>query len=280
MEEDRLSQEKHDAILERIKKAKLKGASREKPGAIILAGQPGAGKSYAREMSRDHLKSGGGVVVIDPDDLRAYHPRYSKHAEADPRTSAEKVHHDASLWAKELRRAAVEQKMNIVVDGTLSNSERAAALCKNLKKNGYDVEVRALAVDRKTSLESISKRFDSAMERRRNGSPEIPRYVSEKFHDEAYKGMPVAIESLEKNKLPDRIRVIDREGNVLYRAGMNRAYSEKDNARAAIDKGRREMAMAHETRANQAARQKTGASVSRQGRSQAASSRSSQGKGR
>jgi predicted ABC-type ATPase len=273
MEEDRLSQKKHDLILENIKQAKLKATSREKPRAILLAGQPGSGKSYVREEARDYLNSDGkGVIIIDPDDLRVFHPRYVKHAESDSSTSAGKVHYDASLWAKELRSAAIEQKMNIVVDGTLSNSQNTVVLCKDLKKNGYDIEVRALAVDRKASLESIQKRHEEALERRRNGKTEIPRYVSQEIHDEAYQGMPSTIALLEKNKLTDRISVVDRNGNVLYCADRSRIWLEGNNAKMAIEKGRREMGIARETRAIRTAKLGRNIPVSRRSRTSTARS--------
>ena len=224
-------------------------------------------------------RDSGGVVIVDPDDLRPYHPRYAEHAEKDARTASTKVHHDASLWAKELRQAAIDKKMNLIVDGTLSDRWKAAALCKDLNKNGYNVEVHALAVDKKTSLESVEKRFNVAMKRRAAGGPEIPRYVPREVHDEAYKGMPLSLEAIEKGKLADRVEVADRGGNVLYRSDKYRTYSEKENAKAAVEKGREAMSLEKNATSRSVAPNRTVQSPSA-GRSYGAGGRARGGAGR
>jgi predicted ABC-type ATPase len=280
MGEDRLSAEEHNAILERIKKENLDAATRQHPEAVLLAGQPGSGKGHLRKGMKVRLdRDGGGVIVVDPDDLRPYHPRYAEHAERDARTASTKVHHDASLWAKELRQAAIDQKMNLIVDGTFSDREKATALCRDLKKNGYNVEVHALVVDKKTSFESVEKRFNVAMKRRAAGRSAIPRYVPREIHDEAYKGMPLSFEAIERGKLADRVEVTDREGNILYRSDKHRAYSEKENAKAAIEKGRETMSLEKDA-ASRSAAPKGNVQSSSAGRSYGSGGRTSGSSGR
>ncbi len=69
-----LSADEHKKIRQLIRRNRvfeLGSEEREKPRAIILAGQPGAGKSGLRIAAENDLISDGGAVVVDTDELRA-----------------------------------------------------------------------------------------------------------------------------------------------------------------------------------------------------------------
>ena len=158
-EDGRLSADRHEEILcDIIEDSELERYSaHEKPKAVIIAGQPGAGKSRlvgdtVREMRNDCL-------VIDTDELRAYHPQYEQFIRSNPRTAAGKVHHDASMWTKELRSEAMGKNINLVIDGTLGNPRNARALVDELAARGYDVEIKALAVRKEESTQGIYLRY-------------------------------------------------------------------------------------------------------------------------
>jgi predicted ABC-type ATPase len=212
-----LDPEQHARISAQIIRSGLKGTRAvEKPTAIIIAGQPGAGKSRLTEGALTDLKEAG-AVTVDVDEYRPKHPMYRDLARKDDRTAASLVQHDASLWADELRDAAIAERRNLIIDGTLKSPERAEELCRTLKRAGYRVEVRAMAVDRQTSLLGIHKRYERAKAELGAG-----RWVPEGgVHDPAYRGMPQAIARIEKGGLADRIAVYgrqtdDRETGILY----------------------------------------------------------------
>src|SRR5262245_52301245 len=122
---DTLSSSKHNQILKTIIKEKLRDKIRSKevqpvtsPRLFMLGGQPGAGKSNVRKAITDSPQ-GRGSVVIDPDELRTYHPKYLDFVRENPGTAAGRVQPDASKWAAELRAAATEARVNIIYDGTL-----------------------------------------------------------------------------------------------------------------------------------------------------------------
>jgi predicted ABC-type ATPase len=232
--EDRLDPKLHSAIQKRISRLYLDHPSHRHPKAILLAGQPGAGKTFSREEAVKTLKKD--AVVIDTDELRKFHPRYVSHSYDDPKTSASKVHYDASLWAKELWALAMDGRKNLIVDGTLSNPERAEKLCRELKDRGYDVEVRALAVNREVSWKRVTERYEKALKAKESGGNIVPRWVGKDIHDKAYEGMPKSVAGIEKDGLADRIKISDEYGKLLH---MTNAENLKSHgASEAIEKGR------------------------------------------
>jgi len=211
---DRLSLEEHNEIRDEIISLTLNDEVRQgKPVAIILAGQPGSGKSGATDAATMALKEEGRrPVIIDPDDLRIFHPRYETHAFEDPLTAADKVHPDASLWAYEVTSEAINRRNDMIIDGTLASPEGASELTKKLKKNGYHVEVHALTVKPEMSWLGVNKRFEKICE----SGTGVPRWVPPEIHDKAVVGMPESLERLEKESQIDKVMVFDRDNEVFY----------------------------------------------------------------
>src|SRR4051812_45769197 len=72
----------------------------KKPTLFMLGGQPGAGKTKVRE-SIQKSDQGKGALVVDPDELRTYHPKYGEFVKENSDTAASRVHEDAMAWARE-----------------------------------------------------------------------------------------------------------------------------------------------------------------------------------
>ena len=67
----------------------------ETPRAVILAGQPGAGKGgLARTVEYEFSND---TVKIDPDELRVHHPEFSRLREKYPYTWSDYTHSDVIL---------------------------------------------------------------------------------------------------------------------------------------------------------------------------------------
>ncbi|MDR0654001.1 MAG: zeta toxin family protein [Synergistaceae bacterium] len=221
----RLPTDNHEEILRDIIEDSELGrySSHEKPKAVIIAGQPGAGKSklvgdVVHEMRNDCL-------VIDTDELRAYHPQYEQFIRSNPKTAAEKVHHDASMWTKELRSEAMGKNINLVIDGTLGNPRNARALVDELATKGYEVEIKALAVRKEESMQGIHLRYEKGVQHLRDtGRTDASlRWVDKEVHDKAYHNMPESVGFIEKEKLADRVEVYGRKNEevvLLYRKDL------------------------------------------------------------
>jgi adenylylsulfate kinase-like enzyme len=73
IQSDRLPDGKHREILNDILEYKLESATSQKnPRAVIIAGQPGSGKSRITIKAMEEFDRN--VIVIDPDKLRSNHP--------------------------------------------------------------------------------------------------------------------------------------------------------------------------------------------------------------
>ena len=191
----RLSPEKHAEISRDIQAKELSRSQPvDRPRAIILAGQPGAGKGSLVSAALGDMEGNGKAVFIDVDDLRAYHPSYDALGKADDRTAASHVQHDAGTWGNELRQAAIAQRHNIIVDGTLKSEKSAARMYGELRAAGYDVEVRVMATRPDESWQGVHMRYERI---KADGVP--GRWVPRHVHDAAYAGMPRSVERLERD---------------------------------------------------------------------------------
>ena len=185
-----------------------KASSRTHPKAIILAGQPGAGKGGLARAARDEFSKD--VVTIDPDDLRDYHPRIGEFQSTNPYTWSGRTQADAGQWADELREAAVAGRKNFIFDTTLSNGQWTADLIKDLQAKGYEVEVRVVAAHKLESELGVDKRFAENLERKGHG-----RHVPADARDAIYDKVPASLDTIHaQTDVP--IRIFNREGAELY----------------------------------------------------------------
>ncbi|QWP74969.1 zeta toxin family protein [Lysobacter sp. K5869] len=183
------------------------------PKAIILAGQPGAGKGGLVATATQEL--GGNVVPVDPDALRDFHPRVNEFRANSPYTWADHTHQDASQWAKELRAAVVDQRKNIIIDTTLGNGNSAVDLVKDLKAKGYEVEIRAIATHSVESELGVDARFAASLDK--NG---FGRYVPAEIRREVYQNLPGNLDRV-RTETGTPVRIFNREGVELYDSRLN-----------------------------------------------------------
>jgi len=204
-----LTKEEHDKIFrEQIAPHLDVATTQDKPHAIILAGQPGAGKGGVASAAMREL--GQNAVVVDPDQMRDFYPNVRALKAESPYAWADETHADASKWAGEFRSAAIEQKKNLIIDTTLGKYESASKLVGELRDKGYTVEVRALATHRLESELGVEARFSKTMGVEGHG-----RYVPAAIQEQVYSKLP---DNLDKLKAVDNvpIRIFNREGQELY----------------------------------------------------------------
>ncbi|QWP74968.1 zeta toxin family protein [Lysobacter sp. K5869] len=185
----------------------------QNPTAIILAGQPGAGKSGVAERAKQDLGGGMNAIVVDPDAMRDFHPKVDEFRKASPYNWADDTHKDASQWAKELRDKAIGDRKNLVIDTTLGSGPKAVELVEGLQKAGYNVEIRALATHRLESELGVDARFTGSLDR--NG---FGRFVPPNIRDQVYQDLPANLDHVQAQTKdhPVPIRIYNREADKLY----------------------------------------------------------------
>lgn len=205
-EENKSVFEKHIA---RIYLADIKPV--ENPKAVVLGGQPGAGKTLVMDEATKELARKGNTVAIVGDDLRGYHPKYRELSQTDPKNAAFYTDQDSGQWVERLIEAAKEKRANLVIEGTMRLPEKVEQTLSTLKSAGYEVEARAMAVNERMSWQGVHTRFERLTE---NG--EAARFTQKHTHDAGAAGMLKTLDHIEQNKLADKVVVQSRAGTRLY----------------------------------------------------------------
>lgn len=195
------------SIEDKIYKSLLKpGYSREQK-AVMVSGQPGAGKSSLQRKFAEEQKA----VVVNGDEYRRYHPGYE---ELKKQYKNDVVYHTAEFAGKmteEMIGRFSSENYNLVIEGTLRKKEVVSQTCKSLKEKGYQVELEVIAAKPEISYESTKLRYESM-----KALGLEARVTPKEIHDEAVKNILENVESLYQEKLFDNIVVWNRENQVLY----------------------------------------------------------------
>lgn len=106
-----------------------------KPWLIFTAGAMGAGKSHTIKVlhrkGRFPLQS---FLTVDPDQIRHRLPEFQSYVENTPQLAGELTRKEAGLIAEVLTEAALEQGHNVLVDGSLRESDWYMTYIKSLKQ--------------------------------------------------------------------------------------------------------------------------------------------------
>ncbi len=105
---------------------------KENPKAYILGGVPGTGKSGLVKMAKEELR--GNAISIDIDELRDMHPRKAELYKEHGDDWAGKANDFADALAARVFESAVENKYNIIREGTLKSSAGALKQLNELKE--------------------------------------------------------------------------------------------------------------------------------------------------
>lgn len=210
-DQNKLPQHEHDLIFEEkvLPRAYADNLSpQERPRAIILAGQPGAGKGGLKAAAETEFRSD--ILLVDPDELREFHPEAKDWQAQSPYGWSQQTNSDASTWAGDLRNAGVERRLNLLVDTTLGDVDNAIRLLKGLQDHGYQVEIRAMAAHYLESEHGVDQRFTSKLVDDGAGR-DVPLH----FHDKVYRNLPAVLDKVQE-KTGVHIRIFDRDGMQHY----------------------------------------------------------------
>ena len=154
------------------------------PTAIILGGQPGAGKTAIQMRARKDLEQLGSTVVISGDDLRSFHPAYARLQRSAPATAAFHTDRDSGRWVEMAITEAIDHKVNIVIESTMRDPLVLESTAAKLRANGYQIEARALAVNERLSWQGVHQRYEAMM-----AAGRAARFTVRASHDAGAAGM-------------------------------------------------------------------------------------------
>ncbi|GAB0120035.1 zeta toxin family protein [Acidisoma sp. 7E03] len=208
----RLSEDDHQRIFETRIKPRLFAGVAPSPAsvAVIFGGQPGSGKSAALDWAANQLAERGGAVQIIGDDLREYHPANARLMREDDKIAAFYTGPDSGRWVEKAMAYAKEQRFNVIIEGTMRDSNVVAATMNGFREAGYEIDARVLAVSFQLSEQGIYQRYE------RQKATRGGRMTTPDAHQAAYDGLPVTVGRIEVEKLADRLTVYRRGGRMIY----------------------------------------------------------------
>lgn len=200
-------------ILERELSLALSCSHRqEHPLAVLLAGQPGAGKTELSTMLLSGMR--GDAAVINGDDYRRYHPNYRKLYAAYGSDSVAMTSAFSSAVTEGLVARLSDAGRNLVIEGTGRTVEVPQSTAGLLTGKGYRVEIAVIAARPEVSLASTLLRFYQM-----NEGGTIPRSTALEAHDSIVRVLPENLDVLRTLSCISRVRIWDRELTLLYDSG-------------------------------------------------------------
>lgn len=181
------------------------------PHAVLLGGQPAAGKTKVLNQAAEEMRARGGVVVINGDDFRDYHPQYKKLMATDNKNAAFYTDRDAGRWVEKSINYAQAQRVNLVIEGTMRNPAVVAKTATQLRTAGYMVEAIALAVPERQSWQGVHHRYEASLEQSK-----AARFTAKSSHDAGLWGMIDTLNQIHAHKTVDKITIKTRQGETLY----------------------------------------------------------------
>jgi len=170
-------------------------------------------------------------VQIEGDALRDYHPEYARLMLKDDSTAAFYTDRDSGRWVEKAIAYAKEQRVNLVIEGTMRNPDVVASTMKSLREAGYEIDARALAVNWQLSEQGIIQRYEHQKADRGVG-----RMTTPEAHKAAYDGMLNTLERIEREKLADRVTIYRRGNEAIYTNTLeNGQWTHEPHARTAVE---------------------------------------------
>ena len=185
---------------------KTKYLPEEYPVSVFMAGSPGAGKTEASIELITRL--GTPVIRIDPDELRHECPGYSG-------SNAYLFQPAVSVLVEKIHDEALEQRQSFVLDGTLSNYERARRNIDRSIGRNRTVQILYVYQDPRLAWDFVQAR-EAAEGRRIPTDQFIEQYFAARDVVNRLKaelGKAVKVDLLLKN---------NDNSNRLYQAGIDR----------------------------------------------------------
>ena len=186
-------------------------ASLQFPRLAIIAGQPGAGKSTVTGIITESFGVAAEPVIVNFDDLRNFHPAAQEIFQHHPFEMAVYTNEDTWVWTDQMLQHVRAEKNNVLYESTLRVANPVEVIIQAFQNEGYAVDLHALAVNAKLSIQGIYERFENQLD-----FAVAPRWTSIEFHDACYVAFPANVGHLESGSGLERVAVYKRNGSAVY----------------------------------------------------------------
>lgn len=202
LSEKEFEEDKNLAQIEFLMEAKPS----ENPEVTFVVAQPGAGKTALSAMSMKEIKESNGKmpVNINADRLAEYHRNYNELLDYIPEDRFRITREFVNPTMKDIQNVLIKNKVSMVIECTL-NSEKKIKLMENLKRKGYKVNIKVLAVDK---LESRISCFEREVALLKLDSK--ARGIDKECHENSYYNMIKTLMKIINIQCWDNIEIFKR----------------------------------------------------------------------
>lgn len=179
----------------------------QQPEAVLLGGQPGAGKSTTAALLRRQYAGRGGLVTVTWDDFRPFHPDYERLLAEAPHAMPDATRAAARWWQDRSAAYLREARYHTLLEGGFRDPGEVLAGAAQFRAAGYEVHVSALAVPAALSRLGIVERYARQAEVTGRG-----RWTTQASHDADYTGTVTVLEMARESPAVSRVSLWTREG--------------------------------------------------------------------
>lgn len=180
----------------------------EQPVAIVLGGQPGAGKSGLYEIARERFS--GNIVELDCDAFRKHHP-HSEQLAQDAATYGEKTNPFVFEVVDRLVAELSNQGFNMIMESSMKSPHTAFANHELLSPKGYAIEACIMATPKDISWQGVVDRYNSQLAKGIQA-----RMVPQEFHDYVVEHISQAADEIYRSGKMANILIYNRNREMLY----------------------------------------------------------------
>lgn len=173
----------------------------QNPVAILLGGQPAAGKSSLTEAAKANHPDKK-FLVINGDNYREYHPEHNKLIREDIDNFSKETQLFSNVFTEGFIKEAIRKKYNVIIEGTMRNPATPLHTAEQLRNAGFRVEAYVIAAPSVVTEMAIFNRYQEEVEIKGAG-----RLSDMDTHNEAVKGLPVSLDKLYDTKAVDKISI-------------------------------------------------------------------------
>lgn len=209
-------------VLQRTIRALTRGKTiPDKPKAILLGGQSGAGKTVIHRIKQKEFQ--GNIIIIDGDSYRSQHPNYLALQEKYGKDSVDYTKGFAGKMVESLVTELSYLGYNLLIEGTLRTVDVPKETAQLLKNKGYEVQLALIATKPKLSYLSTLIRYEELYAI----NPNQARATPKEHHDFIVNHLVDNTRQLEKLAIFERIQIYQRDRSCVYDSKENTAPAAK-----------------------------------------------------
>lgn len=169
----------------------------DNPIAIFDIGPAGSGKTGLNGYAVSQFPNNN-IIVVNNDELKPFYPKADEISKLYPEYYIKVTNEASKVWTDELMDVAINGRYNVLYEGTGRKIRIFERMISEMKKQGYKIVVRAMAVNELNCLMSIIERYDCQVQQKGWG-----RLVSLETFYKAY-----------NNEMLDTIDAFEKSSNI------------------------------------------------------------------